>query len=177
MKIALGTTSQTKYRYVQEFFDEKEIQVKITSVAVDSGIPEQPLSEKTTIAGARNRAVHAIKKCSECDLGVGLEGGLDKIDGVYHLVSVGVICTSDNNCSTGVSGKLALSPEISQSIQNGKSFGEEITKYREYNQNAELSTIVEELVTRRESLLQALENAFISFFIYSQSNKYSRITN
>jgi inosine/xanthosine triphosphatase len=46
------------------------------SIAVPSGIPDQPIGHMQTLTGARNRAHNALKARPDVDYAVGIEGGV-----------------------------------------------------------------------------------------------------
>lgn len=78
MKVLVGSKNEVKVAAVQQAFaalwpDEQQLEVH--GVAVDSGVPEQPLSEQQTIMGARNRALR-LREMDAADYNVGIEGGL-----------------------------------------------------------------------------------------------------
>lgn len=52
-------------------------------MAVPSGVAEQPLSDEETRRGARQRVLAARLVVPEADYWVGLEGGLERIDGAW----------------------------------------------------------------------------------------------
>lgn len=79
MHVAVGSTNPVKRHAVSQTLDRFE--PTVTSVDVDSGVPEQPWSVAETVRGAENRATRAIDQTA-ADYGVGLEGGVARFDGV-----------------------------------------------------------------------------------------------
>jgi inosine/xanthosine triphosphatase len=76
MKIAIGTTSESKTAIVKAFFGDIK-NFMIVPCDVSSGITDQPLDEFTTREGALNRAKNALDMTLETDINfsLGLEGG------------------------------------------------------------------------------------------------------
>jgi inosine/xanthosine triphosphatase len=77
LRVWVGSENPAKLEAVrlglQPFFPELEL----TSTAVASGVPAQPIGFAEIVAGARNRARGAYELASgRCDLGAGLEDGL-----------------------------------------------------------------------------------------------------
>jgi len=155
-KILLGTTSENKINIVKEFFKNDDFE--IVSKNVVSGILEQPLSEETTIEGAINRAKNAIVGETDYLFSVGLEGGLAIIDSVYNLVCVAAVFYK-NKTYIGISNKIKLPKSVSDDIKTGKEFGKVIREYKSTNDKE--SEIIEELITRKKSFLEALNGAYI----------------
>jgi inosine/xanthosine triphosphatase len=75
MKINVGSKNDVKIKAVEEIFAEfSNFQpAKIFGVEVDSEVHKQPKNIEQTMQGAMNRAKNAFV---DCDLSVGLEGGL-----------------------------------------------------------------------------------------------------
>jgi inosine/xanthosine triphosphatase len=75
MKIILGSKNPVKLQAVQEAMQTIHClaEATILGVAVDSGVPDQPLGLEETIRGARNRSQKAF---IHGDLGIGLESGV-----------------------------------------------------------------------------------------------------
>jgi inosine/xanthosine triphosphatase len=69
MKIRVGSENPVKVEAVKEYFPDFEVE----SVAVDSGIDEQPKSLEETLRGAQTRA----ERCKgDADWGIGIESGI-----------------------------------------------------------------------------------------------------
>jgi non-canonical (house-cleaning) NTP pyrophosphatase len=83
MKVVIASHNPAKIRAAEQAFSlqfsEKVIDFIPTSV--ESGVRDQPLSDEETRHGARNRAQNAHEQHSDADFWVGLEGGIETIDG------------------------------------------------------------------------------------------------
>jgi len=169
MNIFLGTTSQDKKDILIEYFNEINFtDFLIQDYSVDSGIVSQPLDEQTVIKGAQNRAVNALKLGKMEGLGLGLEGGLTVVfrDDRYYLVCVAVIRDSCGNNFVGISSKLALPQNVSDSVKNGKEFGKVIRE--EVLTANDVNGYYQELISRKSSFKQAISNAFLNYFNYKK---------
>ncbi len=84
MKVAVGSKNPVKIAAVQEAFQKifPDETWEVIGIEVTSGVSYQPMSDEESIKGARNRATQSIKKLNT-DYGVGLEGGLQKVDGKW----------------------------------------------------------------------------------------------
>ena len=80
MKVKVGTKNEAKLRAVETALSEYEIfkGVKVISIAVSSGVSDQPMSMRETVLGAKNRALKAF---SGCDYSIGLENGFVEVPG------------------------------------------------------------------------------------------------
>lgn len=166
MKIALGSTSDTKKKILEDTLKNLVTgEIEIIGVDVESGIPDQPLSEEITITGSGNRAKNALEKESTADFSIGLEGGLVKVaDQGYFLVSGATIYDSSGYTSTGVGEKLRIPKEVSEGIEKGGQFGELIREFEAKNKDdKDVLVLVEKLITRRDSFEQAIQNAYLSY--------------
>lgn len=169
MKIALGTTSIEKKTIVKKCFDSLKISSEIVSIGVDSMITNQPLDEKTTIIGAKNRAKNAFQKENKSDIGLGLEGGLDKIESIYYLVCAVAIYDAKGNYYLGLSSKLALPKQVSSEVSSGHQFGDSIRNFQKKNyNNKELGKLIDKLLNRESAFQEAISNAIIQY----KNNKF-----
>lgn len=94
----------------------------VTARAVPSGVPDQPMGDDETIAGARERARRARAEL-DADLGVGLEGGV--VDGPHGMRSCAWCVVVHRDGREGVGGSLAmpLPPGVAQMIRDGEALG------------------------------------------------------
>jgi len=137
MKVAVGSKNPVKINAVRQAFEsvwpDKSWEFK--GIEVNSGIPDQPMSDLESIKGATNRAKRAIAKL-KADYGVGLEGGLQEIG--EHWFDCGWMVVVDKKGVTGIgSTAKILTPErfmklINQGMElghvNDKIFGKENSK-------------------------------------------------
>ncbi|MED3669059.1 DUF84 family protein, partial [Geobacillus kaustophilus] len=86
--VAVGTNNEAKIAAVRAVLSEKEY--RIVSLEVPSGVSAQPLSDEETRLGAIGRAKRALE-AAEADIGIGLEGGVTKIDGQWWLCNWGAL--------------------------------------------------------------------------------------
>ena len=152
MNVVLGSTSVDKQQLLEQFLKQKVVGVK-----ANSEIDHQPLSEKETRDRAINRAKNALKIKPKSDLAVVMECGLEKINGVYHLVCVvAVLDGKTGKLKIGANQKRPLPKIVSQQVEGGKEFGNVIREFESKNKAKE----DEELINREKSFLEALQQAF-----------------
>lgn len=159
VKLALGSISKTKLRYLKEVLEELGVKVKISIHQVESGVGKQPMSRQETIKGAKNRAREALKRDGEAQIGIGMEGGLMEEGGVIKMVCVVAMADGKGNISWAESDKVLLPEKVAKKVEVGEQFGKVV---REYSKKED-SKRVKELVTREKSFKQALRKAWKKF--------------
>lgn len=75
----------------------------VSGVDVASGVADQPMSNAESIRGARNRAT-AARRALDADFGVGIESGLERIDGAWF--STGWVVIVDRDGREGMSSSM-----------------------------------------------------------------------
>jgi inosine/xanthosine triphosphatase len=80
MKIVVGSKNPVKTQAVAEGFGKYFTKLEIVGVDVASGVASQPMSEKETMNGARQRAYAALSADPSAEYGVGLEGGVTELN-------------------------------------------------------------------------------------------------
>jgi inosine/xanthosine triphosphatase len=91
MRIALGSTSDSKVRAARAVFGRAFPGAEVTPVEVASAVDPQPTSDEETIRGALHRA-HEARNQTGADLGVGIEGGVQRdARGVWVTAWVAVV--------------------------------------------------------------------------------------
>lgn len=96
---------------------------ELKTVAVSSGVNNQPMSSQETLKGAFNRARRAQQIVEDAGYWVGLEGGIEDIeDGVMSFAWIVVI--SDHLTGKGRTGTFFLPEPVVHLIRQGKELGE-----------------------------------------------------
>ena len=93
-------------------------------LAVESGVPDQPMSDEETRQGARNRVANARLKKPDADYWVGLEGGLDYFEERLVAFAWMVVAGSNGQISETRSVTLPLPPEVQTLVSEGLELGE-----------------------------------------------------
>ena len=83
MKIVVASRNPVKIGAAKQAFETlfPNESLEVTGVNVDSGAGDQPDSDKATRQGARMRALNSRQAEPNADFWVGLEGGVEIIDG------------------------------------------------------------------------------------------------
>jgi inosine/xanthosine triphosphatase len=98
--------------------------VTVSGVLVPSEVPSQPWGDDETIRGARTRALGALQKVPDAELGVGLEGGVVDGEGGLRTCAWAVVAARDGTIGVGGSLALPLPPAVARLVRNGAELGE-----------------------------------------------------
>ncbi len=124
MRVGVGSRNPVKIAAVETAFDGLGQRAVVESVAVESGVPEQPFGEAETAEGAENRARRARRELSKCDLGVGLEGGVAEVPGTDHLYLIMWAAVTDGETvGRGAGPRLQLPNSVARRIRDGEELG------------------------------------------------------
>ncbi|WP_254763058.1 inosine/xanthosine triphosphatase [Natrinema marinum] len=121
MEIAVGSTNPVKVAAVERTLEPYE--PTVTGVGVDSGVSEQPRSIAETVRGAENRARRALAD-TEADYGIGLEGGVARLEGVPGLSLIMWGATTDGDrLERGSGPTLRLPDRVADRVADGGELG------------------------------------------------------
>lgn len=125
-QVICATTNPAKIQAILQAFHEifGEGSCHIASVAVESGVPEQPFGSEETRAGARNRVANARRLLPEADFWVAIEAGIDG-DSTFSWVVI------ENTSQRGEarSATLPLPAVILQKVREGEALGPVMSRY------------------------------------------------
>ncbi len=122
MKIAIGTKNQAKVGAVEAIVSEYFSDVQFEHVDVASEVSVQPFSNEETRQGAINRARNALI-ATQADIGFGLEGGVEEIDGVMYCCNWGAVALKDGTILSSAGAQFALPEKIAIELRSGKELG------------------------------------------------------
>lgn len=126
LKVIVTSRNPVKIAAVREAFRTQfpDREVQLTSVDVDSGVPDQPMSDDETRQGASNRVANARSQMPDADFWVGLEGGLDVFEGRLMAFAWMSVCDDTGRVSETRSVTLPLPPEVQVLVGEGLELGE-----------------------------------------------------
>ncbi len=124
MIVAVGSQNPTKIQPVEEIFSHYFKNVKVTGIAVSSGVSDQPLHHGEMYRGAVNRAKRALKMVKGASYGVGIEGGLHKYSYGWLEQTTIVIINKTGEMGIGSSGGVVLPKKLIKEINKGKNLEE-----------------------------------------------------
>jgi inosine/xanthosine triphosphatase len=124
--IFVGSTNPVKIEAVQKGFTAVfpgEL-FAIEGMSVSSGVSDQPRSNTETQTGAIQRMNNVRRAHPEADYWVGLEGGIEDIDGDMQAFAWIVVGGKDGLIGKGKTGTFFLPGQIASLVREGKELGE-----------------------------------------------------
>lgn len=123
MHIAIGSTNPVKKQASEAVLSKQYPGATFTAVAVASGVSDQPVGDIETRRGAHQRAQAALD-ATQADMGVGLEGGIQKTEFGLFTCAWGVIVHRDGRLGVGGSSCIQLPETVATLIQQGYELGD-----------------------------------------------------
>lgn len=169
MKVAIGSTNFVKVKAVKDAFEKvwPNKKFKFIPTEVNSGVSRQPKSDLESIKGAKNRAKQSMK-FNNADFGVGLEGGIHKIDGKWFDSGWIVVIDKKGNEGIGCSVKMQT-PDKMVKLMNRKDLelGEVddlIFKIKNSKQKeGHFGLMTRNILSRQEAYSHAVISALVRF--------------
>lgn len=121
MKIIIGSKNPTKITAVENSFRDHH-DAEFLSLAVSSGVSEQPFSDEETIKGAINRATSALQQ-GNGDIGIGLEGGVHETSHGLLLCNWGALATAEREPIIAGGARFLLPEEVAARLRAGEELG------------------------------------------------------
>lgn len=123
--IVLGSRNPVKARATlsafQRMFPGQKFKIELVSVPSD--VSNQPMTSYETLQGASNRASRASQLVESADYWVGIEGGIEELDGQL-LAFAWVVVKSPTQTGKSRTGTFFLPDKIARLIREGKELGE-----------------------------------------------------
>lgn len=98
--------------------------IRFLPASVESGVSDQPLSDRETRRGANNRAALAFELHPQADFCVGLEGGIEAMDDQLIAFAWMAIHGRDGKRGEARTVSLPLPPAIKQLVDQGMELGD-----------------------------------------------------
>lgn len=165
-RVAVGSTNPVK---------EAAVRTGLSAVApatsthdVASGVPEQPRSVATTVAGAEARAEGALAAADDADYGAGLEGGVARLEGAPGLHLIMWAAVTDGDRTGRASGpSLRLPNPVAQRVEAGEELGpvmdDRLDRTGVARCEGAVGVLTGGLLSREEALAAAVSSAFAPF--------------
>lgn len=168
-KVIVGSHNPVKLATTKEAFELlfPEEAFAFETFAAPSGVPDQPFGQAETKQGAINRAEACRAAHPEADHWVGLEGGLEKIDGAYWVFAWMCVLGSDDTIGLGRTGSFMLPHKVSERIDQGEELGIATdVVFNETNskhKGGAVGALTNELISRKDFYRDAMVFALIPF--------------
>jgi inosine/xanthosine triphosphatase len=96
----------------------------VNGLEVDSGVSDQPVGDEETRRGALGRARAVLRLLPHVEYGVGIEGGILKLEGEIFTCAWCVIVDRRGNISSGSGLVMPLPPPIVRDLEAGYELGD-----------------------------------------------------
>jgi len=163
MHVAIGSTNPVKVNAVERVLPD----ARTTSVAVDSGVSDQPWGRAETVRGARNRAVRALA-ATDADYGAGIEGGVAEreVPGGLWLVMWAAV-TDGTDIHLGAGPSIRLPGPVARRLRDGEELGQilddELGREAVGKQEGAIGVYTDGRLGRADALADAVACAFGPF--------------
>ncbi len=126
MKVIVASRNPVKINAVRAAFSAHvdPAALAVEGVAAASGVSEQPVGDSETRRGARNRIASARDLEPAADYWVGLEGGIETLDGALLAFAWMAVMDSTGRIGMSRSATLPLPPAIQKLVAAGMELGE-----------------------------------------------------
>ena len=160
MNISVGSDNPVKTEAVRTVMERIYGEVRVSSVKVDSCVPEQPFGDETC-KGAINRAKAAM---GDHDLSVGIEAGVfEMYDGLYDIQHCAIL-DRNGRVTIGMSSGFKYPDDVSELVRNGMTVGSAMkTIYKEHSgkKGGAIGILSKGVLKRKELTEQSVTAAMI----------------
>ena len=168
INIVLASKNPVKVQSVfigfRQMFPDETFNVQ--GVSVPSGVSDQPFSDAETLQGALNRVENAEKELPRADYWVGIEGGVEEVDGELRAFAW-VIVRSETMQGKGCTGTFVLPPRVAELVHSGLELGKaDDVVFQRTNSKQEsgaVGLLTGDVITRAELYAHAVVLALIPF--------------
>jgi len=122
-RVAVGSTNPVKIAAVKAVLARAGSMAGVESIAVPSGVRDQPIGDAETVRGATQRARAALEVAG-ADLAVGLEGGVvEEADGNMRTCAWAAVVARDGRVGVGGSLSMPLPDRVAALVRDGVELG------------------------------------------------------
>jgi inosine/xanthosine triphosphatase len=125
MRVVVASHNPVKIAAVREAFAMQfpGQDLDVRPVSVSSGVSDQPMSDEETRRGARNRVARSRESLPDADYWVGLEGGLEPLDGQLLASAWMVVADRSGRIGEARTPTLPLPPRVHELVGEGLELG------------------------------------------------------
>ncbi|MDQ0272221.1 DUF84 family protein [Cytobacillus purgationiresistens] len=126
MRVVIGSKNPAKIKAIETIFSQYKAEFIVMDIP--SGVAEQPFSDAETIKGAVNRAADALYS-GEGQIGIGLEGGVEKTENGLFLCNWGALVEKDEPPIIAGGARILLPEEVADRLVKGEELGPVMDDY------------------------------------------------
>ena len=167
--VVVGSNNPVKLETTKEAFSISFPQETFTfeSCSAESNIPDQPFGFEETRTGAKNRAHACSVAFPDADYYVGLEGGLEEVDGEFWVFAVMCVQNKEGKRGFGRTGSFLLPPNVSERIHKGEELGVAtdvvFSETNSKHKGGTIAILTNSAITRKDFYRDAVVFALIPF--------------
>lgn len=123
-KVYVGSLNPVKIECTRIAFQKVFTQKRFEFLGrrVSSGVPDQPMNDRETYEGARNRALNLKHDFPDGEFWIGIEGGIDNINDDMHAFAWIVVLNQEKH-GEARTATFVLPPKIKNLIYQGVELG------------------------------------------------------
>lgn len=152
--VAIGSSNPVKIGAARSVISRMWPEAEVIGLEVESTVPAMPASRAECIAGALERA-RTAREIADADLGLGLEGGVQTMEGQLYLTGWVAAVDRHGRESLASGAQLPLPPPVAAAVREGQELGPVMDRLtgREKTNHAEgaVGILTRGLVTRQHS--------------------------
>jgi inosine/xanthosine triphosphatase len=166
LKIAVGTTSTQKLKYLKEVLKILKIKSEVFAVDVKSGVAEQPTTTEETEKGVINRAKGAFDNEKDADFSIGIEVGYHKEKNGYEMFCWVAIIDKNGYQVSNQSHKFLLPKYYQEVLNKGLEMSINLEGYlKDKKSKDRIKKHIDDIVRHRKPFIEnALKHALIRYF-------------
>jgi len=168
LKIVVGSTNPVKVECVRQGFSRvfPKALLDVQGINVSSGVSDQPWSDAETLRGAANRAASTQQAQPDAEYWVGIEGGLDVIDGQLFAFAW-VVIRGTHLRGQSRTAAFALPQEVAALVREGHELGDAddivFGRSNSKQENGSVGILTGDLINRTSFYTEAVVLALIPF--------------
>lgn len=148
----------------EQLFNDETFDVR--GVAVPSGVNDQPFTHEETLQGAINRVARAQQEAGAADYWVGVEGGVEDVNGELHAFAW-IVVRSASLQGKGCTGTFVLPPRVAELVHGGMELGDAddvvFARSNSKQENGAVGLLTGDVITRTTLYAHAVVLALIPF--------------
>ena len=166
--VVVASENPVKIEATRQGFERMfpDIEFEFHGISVPSGVADQPMSREETLQGALNRAQNAVLAKPEASYSIGIEGGIEEIDGRLEVFAW-VVVQHETGIGRAQTGIFYLPDEVAQLIHAGKELGhaDDIVfgRHNSKQANGSIGLLTDDVLTRTTYYVNAVVMALIPF--------------
>lgn len=166
--VIVASTNPVKIQAARNGFERmfpKE-HFRVTGVAAPSGVSDQPMSDEEAYQGAVNRTLAAAQTVADADYWIGIEGGVEDIDGEMRGFAW-IVVRDNERIGKSRTATFFLPDEVVQLVREGKELGDAddivFNRSNSKQNNGSVGILTDDVMDRTEYYEHALILALIPF--------------